>query len=64
MPYIPNSDEMDEFQVTEDISRFMETACSDDPIPAQPQQAPLESRPAPPKSASSKPKSKSSASSR
>ena len=35
MAYRPNNEEMDEALVTEEISRFMEEACAENPAPAQ-----------------------------
>ena len=49
MAYRPNNEEMDEALVTEEISRFMEKACAENPAPAQkaaPQPKAQEPRPA------------------
>ena len=59
MPYTPKNEEMDEFQVTEDISRFMETAYSENPAPVQYQQPTLQARPAAPRTAPARPAPKS-----
>ena len=61
MAYRPNPEEMDETQVTEDISRFMESVCSDDPAPVQqepPRPAPQPQRPQPRPAAKRRPQRK------
>ena len=61
MAYRPNPEEMDETQVTEDISRFMESVYSDDPAPVQqefPRPAPQPQRPQPRPAAKRRPQRK------
>ena len=58
MAYRPNPEEMDDNQVAADISRFMETACADDPAPAQQAQPQPQPRPAPQRPANPRPAAK------